>query len=64
MAIERKKTFTYAARPSVVEKARKKAEKENLTLSEKIDQFLIGYIKQKKSPLPGVYVAVDPVDNK
>jgi hypothetical protein len=45
MKIERKATYTYASLPSVVQKAKKKAAKENLTLSEKIDQLLKEYVK-------------------
>lgn len=44
MAIERKKTHTYAAPPTIVEKARKKAEKEGVTLSEKICDWVNEYV--------------------
>lgn len=42
---EKKQTFTYATLPSVREKASKMAGKEGLTLSEKIDELLNGYIE-------------------
>lgn len=41
---EKKKTFTYATYPSKREKATVYAEKEGLTLSEKIDQLIGDYI--------------------
>jgi hypothetical protein len=40
-----KKTFTYATDPEVKEKAARKAYREKLTLSEKIDQMLREYVK-------------------
>jgi antitoxin component of RelBE/YafQ-DinJ toxin-antitoxin module len=43
---EKKKTFTYATPPTVKDKAAKMAEKEGLTLSEKIDQMLKFYISR------------------
>jgi hypothetical protein len=46
--MEKKKTFTYATLPTVKKKAAKKAYKEKLTLSQKIDQLLREYIKQDK----------------
>lgn len=42
---EKKQTFTYATFPSKREKAARLAEKEGLTLSEKIDELLGGYIE-------------------
>lgn len=48
MSIEKKKTHTYAAPPSVVERARKKAEKEGVTLSEKICYLLKEYAKRNR----------------
>jgi hypothetical protein len=42
---EKKQTFTYATKPSVRIKAAKKAAKEGLSLSEKIDELLNSYIK-------------------
>lgn len=53
MKIERKETFTYASLPSIVEKAKKKAAKENLTLSEKIDQLLKHYVEPKNFTVNG-----------
>lgn len=43
----KKQTFTYATSPDVRLKAMKKAKRENLTLSEKIDQMLRAYVKPK-----------------
>lgn len=42
---EKKQTFTYATLPSVREKASRMADKEGLTLSEKIDELLNVYIE-------------------
>lgn len=44
---EKKKTFTYATIQSVKDKAKVKAFKEGVSLSEKIDQLLRVYIKSK-----------------
>lgn len=67
---EKKKTFTYATAPTIKERAAKKAQKEGLSLSEKIDEFLRAYVKpvrnhKPKLPLPKDYkdiktVFVDP----
>ena len=46
-----KKTFTYAAHESVVDKARKKAFKEGITVSEKINEWLNEYVKPVKKNL-------------
>lgn len=43
----KKQTFTYATNPDVRLKAMRKAKREKLTLSEKIDQMLRAYIKPK-----------------
>ena len=43
---ERKKTFTYASKPSVVVLAKRAAEeKDGITLSERIDEFVNDYAK-------------------
>lgn len=42
---EKKQTFTYAAFPSVRNKAASMAEKEGITLSQKINELLNGYIE-------------------
>jgi hypothetical protein len=42
---EKKQTFTYATLPSTREKAATMAEKEGMTLSEKIDELLTLYTK-------------------
>lgn len=43
---EKKKTFTYASTPSVVELAKRAAEeKDGITLSERIDEFVNDYAK-------------------
>jgi hypothetical protein len=58
----KKKTFTYATDPIVKEKASRKAGREKLTLSEKIDQMLRDYVKPVKKildvgiPLPKYYI--------
>lgn len=54
MKREKKKTYTYASKPSVVELAKKGAEKEDSTLSEKIDSFVTDYAK---SMFPVLYRA-------
>lgn len=41
---EVKKKYAYRAKPSIVNKARKKAVKENKTLSEKVENLLENYI--------------------
>lgn len=41
---EVKKQYAYRAKPSIVNKARKKAVKENKTLSEKVENLLENYI--------------------
>lgn len=46
-----KKTFTYATDVLVKEKAARKAEREGMTLSEKIHQMLVAYTK----PVPRAY---------
>jgi len=48
---DKKKTFTYASTPAVVEKAKKKAFREGKTVSEKIDEFLKQYVKPEKRNL-------------
>lgn len=48
MKRENKKTYTYATKPSVKEKAEKKAQREGVTLSEKIDYFLVQFIAPNK----------------
>lgn len=48
----KKQTFTYATSPDVRLKAMKKAKRENLTLSEKIDQMLRAYVKPKPKEVP------------
>jgi hypothetical protein len=48
---EKKKTYTYTTLPSIKEKAKKKAFKEGMTLSEKIDELLKEYVK-KRAPYP------------
>lgn len=45
---EKKRTYTYATLPSVKERAKKKAFKEGVTLSEKVDELLKEYVKPKK----------------
>lgn len=56
MKRERKKTFTYASQPSVVELAKRAAEeKDGTTLSEKIDEFVNDYAK---SMFPMLYRAI------
>lgn len=47
MKRELKKTYTYATKPSTKIKAEKLAEKEGVTLSEKIDELLEVYINRK-----------------
>lgn len=43
---ERKKTFTYASKPSVVKLAKRAAEeKDGVTLSERIDEFVNDYAR-------------------
>jgi len=62
---EKKKTFTYASYESVVEKAKKKAFKEGKTVSEKIDEFLKGYVKRERKvksvDLPTDYVLPEKI---
>ena len=48
MKQERKKTHTYSSRPSIVELARKKAYREGVTLSEKIDTWINEYVSARK----------------
>lgn len=57
MRTEKKKTFTYATKPSIHEKAFNKAAKEGVSLSEKIDAFLTEYVKPRSRK-----VDVPPVD--
>lgn len=47
MKRENKQTYTYATKPSIKGKAEKLAEKEGITLSEKIDEFLVCYTSRK-----------------
>jgi len=58
MVKENKKTFTYSGKPSLREKATKKAAKEGLTFSEKVEQLLEGYVSTKN----GVLLAVWAID--
>jgi len=58
MTKENKKTFTYAVRPSVREKAKRKAAKEGLTVSEKIDHLLNEYVGKKTDRILAVW-AID-----
>lgn len=44
MKREKKQTYTYATRPSVKNKAEIKANKEGVSISEKIDELLTWYI--------------------
>lgn len=44
MKRENKQTYTYATRPSTKNKAEVKANKEGVSLSEKIDELLVWYI--------------------
>lgn len=44
MKREKKQTYTYATKPSTRGKAEVKANKEGLTLSEKIDELLVMYV--------------------
>lgn len=60
MKDEKKVPCTFATTISVKEKAKKKAFKEGLTLSEKIDQLLKQYIKPKKKD-NGVAVDNEPI---
>lgn len=46
-----KKTYTYATLPKTKEAAAKKAKKEGLTLSEKIDQMLVSYTAKPKKTI-------------
>jgi hypothetical protein len=45
MALEKKEIFNFKVEPSVIVKAKKKAEKEKMTLAERLRKFLIAYIK-------------------
>jgi hypothetical protein len=38
---EPKQSFTYRAKPSIVKKAKRKCKKQNITLSSKIESYLI-----------------------
>jgi hypothetical protein len=58
MKKENKKTFTYSGRPSVRQKAMKKAEKSGNTLSEVIDLLLERYAGDKSFLLPKKTVLV------
>ena len=58
---EKKITSTYAVTPSIKEKATRKAQREGLTLSEKIHNLLVEYTKSKKKTslivdLPSEYI--------
>lgn len=48
MGKENKITFTFSAKPSVVEEAKENVWKERTTLSEKIEELLTKYNKSKK----------------
>jgi hypothetical protein len=58
MKKEAKKTFTYSGRPSVRQKAMKKAQKSGNTLSEVIDLLLERYAGDKSFLLPKKTVLV------
>lgn len=48
MALETKGAYGYRAKATIVKKAKKKAEKEGKTLSQKIEELLISYIDEDK----------------
>lgn len=47
MLNEKKKTFTYATTQTLKDRAAKKALKEGMTLSERIDLFLWAYVNSR-----------------
>lgn len=49
MGKENKQTFTYAAVPSIRDKAKRKAEKEGYSLSVRIEMFFREYIRPKNN---------------
>lgn len=58
MIKEVKRTFTYSGKPSLKDKATRKAKKEGRSFSEKIDQLLEEYLK----PSNGIIYAVYAID--
>lgn len=58
MATTSKQSYSYATYPSRKEKAEKKAKKEGVTLSQRIDSFLEEYINDKGGRIYAVY-AID-----
>jgi hypothetical protein len=59
-----KKTFTYAADLKVKEKAARKAKREGMTLSERINKFLLDYTEPVKKLKGGIDLPTDYVDFK
>lgn len=51
-----KQTYTYATHQKTKEAASKKAKKEGLTLSEKIDSMLVAYTAKPKKPKKTILV--------
>jgi hypothetical protein len=59
-----KQTFTYAADIKVKEKAARKAKREGMTLSERINKFLVDYTAPVKKNTDGIDLPADYIDLK
>lgn len=62
MRRERKETFTYSTSRKARNKAMKKAKKEGLTLSSKINEWIEDYIKESVDPIEALAAGERPLN--
>jgi hypothetical protein len=46
MAVEKKEIFNFKIEPSVIKEAKRKVQKERMTLAEKLRRFLTSYVSK------------------